>query len=94
MHSPSFSCVRVPPLSFIFYAPNRGFTLQIDRHNTYRELSGLYFPHHENPVHPLRSTIADGELVVDVDPSTKRVRFALPHVFPAALISSGASRRL
>ncbi|KAJ3509294.1 hypothetical protein NLJ89_g5292 [Agrocybe chaxingu] len=44
----------------------------IDRHNTYRQLSGLFFPHHENPVHPLRNTLVDGELVIDVDPRTKR----------------------
>ncbi|CAA7270917.1 unnamed protein product [Cyclocybe aegerita] len=43
----------------------------IDRHNTYRQLSGLFFPHHENPVHPLRNTLVDGELVIDVDPRTK-----------------------
>ncbi|KAK0463931.1 mRNA capping enzyme, catalytic domain-containing protein [Desarmillaria tabescens] len=43
----------------------------IDRHNAYRELAGLYFPHHENPLYPLRSTIVDGELVIDVDPRTK-----------------------
>lgn len=49
----------------------------IDRHNTYREVQGLYFPHHENPVMPLRSTVVDGELVVDTDPRTKQetVRF-------------------
>ncbi|KAI1794609.1 mRNA capping enzyme, alpha subunit [Ganoderma leucocontextum] len=44
----------------------------IDRHNSYRELTGLYFPHHEDPRKPLRSTIVDGELVIDVDPHTKQ----------------------
>ncbi|EJF66090.1 mRNA capping enzyme, alpha subunit [Dichomitus squalens LYAD-421 SS1] len=44
----------------------------IDRHNTYRELPGLFFPHHEDPRKPLRDTIVDGELVVDVDPRTKQ----------------------
>ncbi|KAI3599973.1 mrna guanylyltransferase [Moniliophthora roreri] len=44
----------------------------IDRHNTYRILEGLFFPHHENPINPLRSTIVDGELVVDTDPITQR----------------------
>ncbi|KAI0763690.1 mRNA capping enzyme, alpha subunit [Irpex lacteus] len=44
----------------------------IDRHNTYREVTGLYFPHHENPMHPLRNTLVDGELVIDVDPRTKQ----------------------
>ncbi|THH13869.1 hypothetical protein EW146_g6409 [Bondarzewia mesenterica] len=44
----------------------------VDRHNTYRQLSGIFFPHHENPKMPLRSTIIDAELVVDVDPRTKR----------------------
>ncbi|KAF8735139.1 hypothetical protein AX14_002646 [Amanita brunnescens Koide BX004] len=44
----------------------------IDRHNTYRELSGLFFPHHENPLRPLGNTLVDGELVLDVDPQTKQ----------------------
>ncbi|KAI9509344.1 mRNA capping enzyme [Russula earlei] len=44
----------------------------VDRHNVYREISGLFFPHHERPERPLRSTIIDAELVVDVDPRTKR----------------------
>jgi hypothetical protein len=48
--------------------------LQIDRHNDYRELQGFFFPHHERPEMPLRSSLLDGELVVDVDPKTKQVR--------------------
>ncbi|KAI0256658.1 mRNA capping enzyme [Lactifluus subvellereus] len=44
----------------------------VDRHNMYREITGLYFPHYEHPERPLRSTIVDGELVIDVDPHTKR----------------------
>ncbi|KZT09646.1 mRNA capping enzyme [Laetiporus sulphureus 93-53] len=44
----------------------------IDRHNSYRQVIGLYFPHHENPRMPLRNTIVDGELVVDVDPRTRQ----------------------
>ncbi|OBZ69095.1 mRNA-capping enzyme subunit alpha [Grifola frondosa] len=44
----------------------------IDRHNTYRQLSGLFFPHHENPRNPLRNSIVDGELVIDVDPRTQQ----------------------
>jgi len=44
----------------------------VDRHNVYREISGLYFPHHEHPERPLRSTLIDAELVIDVDPRTKR----------------------
>ncbi|KAI0723960.1 mRNA capping enzyme, alpha subunit [Cerioporus squamosus] len=44
----------------------------IDRHNTYRQLTGLYFPHHEDPRMPLRNTLVDGELVIDVDPRTKQ----------------------
>ncbi|KAH9981329.1 mRNA capping enzyme [Lactifluus volemus] len=43
----------------------------VDRHNTYREITGLFFPHHEHPQRPLGSTIVDAELVVDVDPDTK-----------------------
>ncbi|KAI0362410.1 mRNA capping enzyme, alpha subunit [Trametes cingulata] len=44
----------------------------IDRHNTYREITGLYFPNHEDPRRPLLSSIVDGELVIDVDPRTKQ----------------------
>ncbi|KAI0705866.1 mRNA capping enzyme, catalytic domain-containing protein [Cytidiella melzeri] len=44
----------------------------IDRHNTYYELTGLFFPHHENPKNPLRNSLVDGELVIDVDPHTKQ----------------------
>jgi len=44
----------------------------VDRHNSYREISGLYFPHHEHPERPLRSTVVDAELVIDFDPRTKR----------------------
>ena len=47
--------------------------LQIDRHNSYREIHGLYFPNFEDPRKPLRSSIVDGELVIDVDPRTKQV---------------------
>ncbi|KAG5649639.1 hypothetical protein H0H81_002738 [Sphagnurus paluster] len=43
----------------------------IDRHNTYHELTGIFFPHHENPRNPLRNTLVDGELVRDIDPKTK-----------------------
>lgn len=44
----------------------------IDRHNCYRELSGLVFPHHATPSELLRNTIVDGELVIDVDPRTRQ----------------------
>ncbi|KAI0072782.1 mRNA capping enzyme [Panus rudis PR-1116 ss-1] len=44
----------------------------IDRHNSYRQLTGLYFPHWEHPTMPLRNTLVDGELVIDVDPVTKQ----------------------
>ncbi|KAI0707622.1 mRNA capping enzyme, alpha subunit [Earliella scabrosa] len=44
----------------------------IDRHNTYREITGLFFPHHEDPRMPLRNSLVDGELVIDVDPLTNR----------------------
>ncbi len=43
---------------------------------TQSELTGLFFPHHENPLRPLGNTIVDGELVLDVDPRTKKVRVA------------------
>lgn len=42
----------------------------IDRHNTYRQLNGFFFPHYENPLRPLGNTIVDGELVLDVDPQS------------------------
>ncbi|KAH9484372.1 mRNA-capping enzyme subunit alpha [Psilocybe cubensis] len=44
----------------------------IDRHNEYRQIEGFFFPHHENPQLPLRSSLVDGELVIDVDPRTKQ----------------------
>ncbi|CAL1705163.1 unnamed protein product [Somion occarium] len=44
----------------------------IDRHNSFRMLNGIFFPHFETPSMPLRNTIVDGELVIDVDPKTKR----------------------
>ncbi|KDR73643.1 hypothetical protein GALMADRAFT_72172 [Galerina marginata CBS 339.88] len=47
-------------------------TYIIDRHNTYREITGIYFPHHENPLMPLRNSLIDGELVIDVDPRTRQ----------------------
>ncbi|VDB82912.1 unnamed protein product [Peniophora sp. CBMAI 1063] len=42
----------------------------VDRHNSYRRVEGIYFPHFDNPARPLRSTIIDSELVIDVDPAT------------------------
>ncbi|RDX56478.1 mRNA capping enzyme, alpha subunit [Lentinus brumalis] len=53
-------------------ATNDQMVYLIDRHNTYRALTGLYFPHHEDPRMPLRNTLVDGELVIDVDPRTKQ----------------------
>lgn len=44
----------------------------IDRHNDYYEVPGFWFPHHERRKEPLRDTIVDGELVIDVDPRTKK----------------------
>ncbi|KAK7693769.1 hypothetical protein QCA50_003341 [Cerrena zonata] len=44
----------------------------IDRHNQYRLLNGLFFPHYETPANPLRNTLVDGELVIDIDPKTKQ----------------------
>jgi len=61
-------------LLFVQADPHTGdqMVYLIDRHNSYRQLTGLYFPHHENPRKPLRSTIVDGELVIDVDPRTQQ----------------------
>jgi mRNA guanylyltransferase len=51
---------------FVFFARTlKG--QQIDRHNTYRCINGFFFPHHMDPQLPLRSTLIDGELVLDVD---------------------------
>ena len=47
---------------------------QIDRHNTYREIDGFCFPHHEDPRRNLRNSLVDGELVLDTDPKTGQVR--------------------
>ncbi|KAH7926628.1 mRNA capping enzyme [Leucogyrophana mollusca] len=44
----------------------------IDRHNSYRELPGFWFPHHEKHTAPLKDTIIDGELVIDFDPRTRQ----------------------
>ncbi|KAF7294804.1 mRNA-capping enzyme subunit alpha [Mycena indigotica] len=43
-----------------------------DRNNDFYHVDGLYFPHHENPQHPMLNTIVDGELVYDVDPRTNQ----------------------
>ncbi|TEB39643.1 mRNA guanylyltransferase [Coprinellus micaceus] len=44
----------------------------IDRHNTYREIEGFCFPHHEDPRKNLKNSLIDGELVMDVDPRTRQ----------------------
>lgn len=64
--------VRVLFLVVTDYATKDQSIYVIDRHNTYRQLVGLFFPHHENPMMPLKNTLVDGELVIDVDPNTKR----------------------
>ncbi|EAU88637.1 mRNA guanylyltransferase [Coprinopsis cinerea okayama7 len=52
--------------------PDEQVVFLIDRHNTYRQILGFVFPHHENPRNLLRNTLIDGELVLDVDPVTKK----------------------
>lgn len=47
---------------------------QLDRHNDYHQLEGLYFPHHDDPRLPLKNTLIDGELVLDVDPQSRKAR--------------------
>ncbi|KAF8844897.1 mRNA capping enzyme [Paxillus ammoniavirescens] len=44
----------------------------IDRHNAYYEVSGFWFPHPDRPRESLMDTILDGELVIDVDPMSKK----------------------
>lgn len=51
---------------------NEQYVYLIDRHNDYRALSGFFFPHFEHPSMPLRESLIDGELVIDVDPRTKK----------------------
>ena len=45
---------------------------QLDRHNNYYLIEGLYFPRLEDPRLPLKNSLIDGELVLDVDPQTKK----------------------
>jgi hypothetical protein len=44
--------------------------------NNHHQLEGLYFksPHHEDPRVPLKNSLVDGELVLDVDPQTKKAK--------------------
>ncbi|KAF9246462.1 mRNA capping enzyme [Melanogaster broomeanus] len=44
----------------------------IDRHNAYYEVTGFWFPHPDRHRDSLLDTILDGELVIDVDPVSKR----------------------
>lgn len=48
-------------------------SMQIDRRNIYYEVSGFWFPHPDKPRESLMDTILDGELVVDVNPSSRKV---------------------
>ena len=66
-------CLRFPCSVLV------GLTVhQLDRHNNYHQLEGFYFPHHEDPRLPLKNSLIDGELVVDVDPQTQRVSESYP----------------
>ncbi|KAJ2923997.1 hypothetical protein H1R20_g13094, partial [Candolleomyces eurysporus] len=69
--------VRV--LFLIAYDPasNTQAVFLIDRHNSYREITGFCFPHHEDPRQNLRNSLIDGELVLDTDRKTgqKTLRF-------------------
>lgn len=47
--------------------------LQVDRNEHFFRVEGLHFPHWEKPDTPLVDTVLDGELVIDIDPSTKEV---------------------
>ncbi|KAF8559638.1 mRNA capping enzyme, alpha subunit [Imleria badia] len=61
-------------LFFLQTDPNGGSQVVylIDRHNTYYEVSGFWFPHPDRPRESLMDTILDGELVVDVEPTSKK----------------------
>jgi hypothetical protein len=45
-----------------------------DRHNNHHRLEGLYFPHHEDLRVPLKNSLVDGELVLDIDPQTEKAK--------------------
>ncbi|EJD44151.1 mRNA capping enzyme, alpha subunit [Auricularia subglabra TFB-10046 SS5] len=53
-------------------ADNTHEVFLIDRKNDYRSVQGFYFPHHANPGTALGSSIFDGELLIDIDPRTKK----------------------
>ncbi|KAF8197525.1 mRNA guanylyltransferase [Pholiota molesta] len=63
--------VRVLFLVLTNLETNAQRTFIVNTTRTARSL-GIYFPHHENPIMPLRSSLIDGELVIDVDPVTRR----------------------
>ncbi|KAH7889634.1 mRNA capping enzyme, catalytic domain-containing protein [Phlebopus sp. FC_14] len=64
--------VRV--LFFLQTDPNGGSQVVylIDRRNEYYEVSGFWFPHPDRPRDSLMDTILDGELVIDVDPASRK----------------------
>jgi mRNA guanylyltransferase len=65
-------------VSFFLCDPPSLLTMaQIDRHNAYRTVTGFFFPHHQDPRMPLRSSLLDGELVIDVDKRSgqRKLRF-------------------
>jgi len=75
--APSIGPPKAPSLRRLAH-PN--LTLQLDRHNNFYRLEGLFFPHHNDPRLPLKSSLIDGELVVEVDPQTRNVRVL--HLLP------------
>lgn len=58
-------------------------SIQIDRHDHYRCVTGYYFPFYEDPRRPLGDTILDGELVIDTEPMADQVCVS---VFSIALV--------
>ena len=67
---------KVWPVLLFFLCLLLPLHIEINRHNQYYRQEGFYFPHYEDPRRPLRSTILDGELVLDRDPRNGRVRSA------------------
>lgn len=49
---------------------------QVDRNEHFFGVEGLHFPHWENADTPLIDTVLDGELVIDIDPSSGQVRLS------------------
>ncbi|KZV84146.1 mRNA capping enzyme, partial [Exidia glandulosa HHB12029] len=59
-------------LLLIIYDDNAHEVFLLDRNNTYRSVNGFYFPHYEDPARALGNSVLDGELLIEVDPVTRK----------------------